>query len=276
MGKLSEKDFIQDNLRKNPFPAWFWLFVVAAVACIAWGLGSFYRFDINSQTSVAPFLQVTNRQMSLFLWQFPSEMRAHIGSGKSSYLPGFQYVDKVSIEPGFADVYVEAPPELLFLYHTWDRLISNDFSTRPIPPVEFQEFLSYCEEWQPANWPKAPEGYVELVKELKNTQEKDLQVLSRAALPMVVRQAFQGWKNYMKEGSAINALNPSFEEMSGFLERYPNYARNFWRNIYPEYLKSYVDEAREGVVGQDELEPFLKVAFYNYSKSYYVVTKPSS
>ena len=138
------------------------------------------------------------------------------------------------------------------------------FRYGPIPPAEFQEFLSYCEEWQPANWPKAPEGYVGLGGGVEEYPREDLQVLSRAALPVVVRQAFQGWKNYMKEGSAINAQNPSFGEMSGFLERYPNYARNFWRNIYPEYLKSYVDGAvKEGVPlwGMDELEPFLKVAF---------------
>lgn len=59
---------------------------------------------------------------------------------KSGYLPGFQYIDKLSIEPNMADLYAVAPPELLFLYHTWNRLLSPEFITRPIQLSEFKEF----------------------------------------------------------------------------------------------------------------------------------------
>ena len=48
------------------------------------------------------------------------------------------YENKVSLVLyGQADEWVVAPPELLFLYHTWRREASGEFSPRPIPREEF-------------------------------------------------------------------------------------------------------------------------------------------
>lgn len=219
---------------------------------------------VNREIAESPFLQVTNRQFSIFLWQFPEHMRVN-ASNKSGYLPGFQYQGKVSLVVDDADKYVIAPPATIFLYHAWRRLISEEYAPRPIGPQEFQEFLSYADEWQPKNWAEAPKGYGELVAKLSEAPQ-DLQTLPESSLPQVVRRAFQGWKNYFKEGEAINAVKPTFEEMQRFLKLYPHYARNNWRNILidqvPEYLNQIDDTKVE--MPPEQLAPFLKVAFYNY------------
>jgi len=224
------------------------------------------------QVKSNPFLQVTNRQFSLFLWQFPEYMRVN-ATQKAGYLPGFQYQSKISLVLGSADDYVSAPPELLFLYHTWHRLISSEFIARPIPLNEFREFLDYEEEWQPQNWPAAPSGYVHLTQTLESSTQADLRALPIAILPQEVRVAFQGWKNYFKEGYLINQTKPTFAEMEGFLKSNPNYARNYWRNIvldsYPNYLKtlSLGSFDPNAIISKDEIAPFLRVAFFNYKQS---------
>lgn len=264
---LQEKDFIQDSLRKNPLPAWIWLVVITCLAAILWGISSWYSKFMVTETNTNPFLQVTNRQFSLFLWQFPEYMKANYSS-KSSYLPGFQSEGRVNVIPSEAEKYVSAPPEILFLYHTWKRLIQNEFSSRSIPVNVFKEFLDYAEEWQPQNWPAAPQSYANLIKNLPKSNA-DLNTLPEAELPLEVRQAFQGWRNYFKEGDAINSIHLTFDETEQFLNNYPHYARNYWRNIveknYPEYLKSTLDSApKDKTLADNEVAPFLRVAFYNF------------
>jgi hypothetical protein len=270
---LQEKDFIQESYSKNPFPFWLWLFFGAIIASLLWGGLSWYQNTAAKHMTTSPFLQVTNRQMSLFLWQFPEYMRINTKLPKSNYLPGFQYQNKISMELAFADDYVVAPPGIIFMYHTWDRLISKEIFPRAITVPEFQEFLNYCEEWKPRNWPNAPKEYVQFISNFPaSTNLEDLQKLSSSVLPLEVRQAFQGWKNYVKEGDLITNLNPSYRDTIAFLREAPHYNRNYWRNpvkeVSPNYLLSIfndkVNETTQGSVPKNEVVPFLKLAIFNY------------
>jgi hypothetical protein len=266
---LQEKDFIQDQLSKNPFPAWLWFFILACLIAIISGTGNWYSNFVNKKISESPFLQVTNRQFSIFLWQFPEHMRMN-ASTKTGYLPGFQYEGKPTLVLKESENFVLAPPEVIFLYHAWHRLLSHEFYFRPIPTDEFKEFLAYAEEWQPQNWAAAPQPYVLLVQELeKKPTAQDLNKLPEAELPLMVRQAFQGWKNYFMESAKINALQISNDDLRRFLKASPHYARNYWRNIvyknYPNYLKGSNEHAlADQNVDRDELAPFLRVAIYNF------------
>jgi len=267
--ELQEKDFTQDSLRKNPFPFWIWLVILTSLIAIFWGSGNWYSNFINQEVAKSPFLQLTNRQFSIFLWQFPEYMRINAKS-KQGYLTGFQYQEnKINMVLSDADKYVVAPPDLLFLYHTWQRLISQEFTPRAIPSDEFKEFLAYAEEWQPRYWPEAPKPYVALVQDLaKNASVQDLNEQSEDILPILVRQSFQGWKNYFKEGDAINSINPTYAEMQQFIKEKPHYARNYWRNIvevqYPMYLKSIKQQKQNDIMPRNEIAPFLRVAYYNF------------
>ena len=89
------------------------------------------------------------------------------------------------------------PPETLFLYHTWDRLLGAICFRRPISAEEFAAFLKDAEEWHPKNWADAPAAYAALV-------ESDFTDDLQDRLPLQVRQAFVGWRNYFKEGEEIN------------------------------------------------------------------------
>jgi hypothetical protein len=261
---LSEKDFIHEEYPRNPYPFWIWLLGVVAFTMLIWGGSVWYSRWLAKKVEEAPFLHVTNRQFSLFLWQNSSLMRKNMPV-KSGYLPGFQYIDKVSLFLPNADQYVVAPPEILFLYHTWHRLISAEFTPRPVPLEEFRQFLDYAEEWKPQNWPGAPKEYIELVGKLPSMQSQDLQPL----LPLDVQKAFQGWKNYFLEGDAINEVKPTYREMQEFLETHPHYARNYWRNIVDSEKLHYLKTLSSGtfepdeIIPEDELSGFLKVAFFN-------------
>jgi hypothetical protein len=270
--KLQEKDFIQDRLRKNQFPFWIWLVILTTFIAIHWGTYNWYSNFIHTEIAKNPFLQVTNRQFSLFLWQFPEYMRIN-SKNKQGYLTGFQYGERITLVLKEADSYVVAPPSLIFLYHVWHRLISEEFSPRPIPVDEFKQFLAYAEEWQPRYWPNAPKPYLNFVADLaKNATTEVLGKQEEEIIPFEVKQAFQGWKNYFKEGDAINAISPTYAEMRQFLNLNPHYARNYWQNIvhddYPLYLISIGDEQKQKEeIPKNELVPFLRVAFFNYSKT---------
>ncbi len=269
--ELSEKDFIQNDGPKNDLPYWLWGILFTMIIALIWGAGSWYNKKISQEFEGNPFLQVTNRQMSIFLWQFPEHMRVNVKTGKAGYLPGFQYIDSLSLEPEMAEDYVIAPPELLFLYHTWHRLLDPEFIPRTLQLPEFKEFLLYAVEWQPKHWPQAPANYIAFANALLKNENIKQEILNNLTLPKEVVQAFQGWKNFFKEGEAINQVSPTYKEMSDFLKVSPNYARNFWRNIveehYPNYLKSVAAGWTSGTIPGDELTPFLKVAFYNYLQS---------
>lgn len=259
--ELEEKDFIQEEYRKHPVPFWFWFILLTVVTILLLSGRSWLASWTDANVISHPFLQVTNREFSLFLWQHPQYMRVH-AKKKVGYLPDFQYLDKVTVEPELADRYVKAPPELIFLYHTWHRIIGEEFASRSILPSEFRIFLGEVEEWQPKYWSKAPSEYVLLVNHIPGSRLEE-------ELPKSVQRALQGWKNYFQEGSQINQIKPTFRAMQRFLEIYPGYARHHWRNVlldtFPDYLKTLSSGVFEpdAAIPEHELAPFLKVAFFN-------------
>lgn len=273
---LSEKDFIQDSKTGRSNPWWLWVSLIAAVAALVWGSGSWYHSFMANERKHDPFLEVTNRDFSLFLWQFPSYMRVN-NAKKTGFLTGF-LTSSENFSPSTAEEFVIAPPDLVFLYQTWNRLLSVDFIERPIDPKDFSRFLAQLPEWQPSNWPASPKEYVELITTESYTLAKNMQVLPQSTLPMVVRQAFIGWKNYFFEGPQINALQPTFAETKAFLDKHPHYGHSYWRNIKEVYGQkvageSYLmglkndDFAPDATVPVEQLSSFLKVAMYNDSQA---------
>lgn len=256
--RLNERDFIQNEPRKWDVPSWVWFFLLLLFC------GLFLQFFMwfwhgKPTASQPPFYRVTNREMSLFLWQNPNFMKKANPDAKR-YLFAFDSQDGVAMEPDVADQFVIAPPELLFRYHTWNRLLKKEFSDTPIPVDEFLKFLTYAKEWLPANWPASPDTYEKLIPELPQRQTTDLSKLPQTVLPLEVRIAFQGWNNYFRQRKEIEQLKPTKQEISTFLLAHPNYARNFWRNIDPNYLKSLgVGEE----LPPNEVPPFLKQALFN-------------
>lgn len=251
---MKEADLPEDKMIKEPkssTPAWIYLAVITVFAALVWGGASWFWEKREQMQESNSFVQVTNRDFSLFLWQFPEYMRANV-SMKVGYLDGFQYGDKIAIEPGMAEKYVSAPPNVLFLYHAWNRLLGSYGSDKPIDRAEFLEFLDYSPEWKAENWAEAPNGY----PDLKN-------------LPLKVRQAFVGWRNFFFDKDKINEVKPTYEQMEKFIKEYPHYARNDWRNILmknkPEYLKALFSGKFDpkAAVPEDQLAPFLKLGYYN-------------
>jgi len=267
--ELLEKDFIHEPKNTHGFPFWIWLFLLTVALSVFWGLGNWYSDKINLLFRESPFLQVTNRDISLFLWQNPEYMRVN-AKEKGNYLPAFKYIDKVTIDVAYSDQYASAPPELLFRYHTWNRLLKEEFTERPISVGNFLDFLSYAEEWQPNYWPDAPKEYIQLVESLSTTKVDDLSKLSINELPLEVRIAFQGWGNYFNEGEAINSIELSQKQLKDFLNSHPHYARNYWQNILKDAIPNYLKSTEAGLqsdemrVSSNELSSFLKVAIYNY------------
>ncbi len=269
MEPLSEKDFIQN---KNPYPIWIWIFLLVVVS------GMFYQFasiywggSAQQEIQQEPFYRVTNREMSLFLWQNPQYMRSN-AVDKGGYLPGFDTIDQIALDTSASDLYAIAPPELFFLYHVWDRLVRDQFSNTPISPREFRQFLSFSKEWQPANWPQAPSGYRKFIADIQQYQTENLADLSTDLLPQDVRIAFQGWKNVIIQIEKIRVIRPTYTQMESFLRAYPHYARNYWQNIEktrtPNYLLSFSKNILRGddLVPRDEMTPFLMQAFFNFSE----------
>jgi hypothetical protein len=265
---LDEKDFIQEIKGKNPLPIWGFTLIVFAIFTLLWAGGVLLFQQRQAKVQENPFLKVTNRELSLFLWQNPEFMRIHNAS-KTGYLPGFHSTDRVNPKLESVNDFAVAPPEVLFQYHTWKRLLGNYIFKRPISMEEFKEFLSSDPEWIPENWPEAPSEYDQFVKEMELLKVKDLQTLSLDILPLEVRQAFLGWKNYYREGDLINKPPPKTGEIQVFLKQYPNFSRPNWRNVYPEYLISIqnVSANEEESLSNEELTSFLRAAFYNFKES---------
>ena len=255
--QLSEKNFIHEVKPSGGWKVWLWLGLIAAVF-IALVFSSKWVLDYTDEKiRKSPFLQVTNREFSLFLWQNPEFMRSN-RKKKSGYLSGFHTHPKVTPVPEQADHWVSAPPDILFLYHAWNRLLSEDSFSRPVSTTEFLEFLDDAKEWQPEHWKEAPEGYVELVSSLTYLDRTDIHV----QLPDPALRAFIGWKNYFKEGRGINNSEYTVSQIETFLKKHPNYAPNYWRSLYPDYLRS-LDRSSVETVPSNEIPSFLKVALYN-------------
>jgi len=268
---LKEKDFIQENPLLRSSPVWIGIFIVSLLIISIMGTYNWYLGRINQQKFKQPFQEVTNREFSVFLWQFPIFLRKN-SSVKTGYLPGFKAKEE-GVELNAADENVIAPPDLIFLYHTWNRLFASEYIPRPISPELFEEFLNQNQEWLPSAWRNAPKSYIEMINLEAYKSMPDLQAFNESELPLIVRQSFQGWKNYFKEGVAINALHPTFDDLKEFLDHYPHYGRSYWRNIdviakQPVGGKNYLSnflraDLKEGLIPQQELSPFLKVALFN-------------
>lgn len=255
-GELDEKDFIQEEYGKDPTPFWIWSFIVLLITALVWGIMLWYNHTMSQGAEQNRFLQVTNREFSLFLWQNPHHMRVH-AKNKGGYLPGFHYLEKVGMDVSALQDYVSAPSEILFLYHAWERLLGDVVFKRPIPTDQFAEFLNHAEEWQPKYWTAAPRGYAELVE---SDYAGDLQ----DRLPVEVKQAFIGWCNFFKEGEQINQKEWTYADLERVLALYPGYRRNLWCHLEPNYLKSYPGQMEE-LIPANEITPFLRVALYNTS-----------
>lgn len=258
--KLKEKDFISESQSGWGIPTWLFSAILLGLFGVLWMITSWISQSIGTQTKDKPFLQVTNREMSLFLWQHPEEMRIHMRN-KTGYLPGFSSTGNANPKPESIGEYVSAPPALLFQYHTWKRLLGDYLFPRPISSAEFKEFLAASPEWNAANWTGASEGYKHLLESLDKENTPHLE----SSLPKEVQQAFIGWKNYYKEGGEINAERPTVGAMRTFLQKYPHYERACWRNIYPSYLKILLDEKADpqALIPIEQMEGFLRSAYFN-------------
>lgn len=177
----------------------------------------------------APFFAVTNREFSLFLWQFPSYMRKSV-KRKTGYLTGFKEAEE-NFEIEMASQNVVAPPELLLLYHVWKRLLSESQLPSEIKKEEFLEFLSVLPEWHPERYKLVAGSYSELLRSPLFFSTDNLVDLPVGMLPLDVQRAFLGWKLYYKMGKEINNISPSKEEIERFLQKRPAYQYSLWKNF---------------------------------------------
>ena len=111
--ELKENDFIHEGIKDDPYPLFYWFVVLLCVGIVSWGISTWVDRVTKSEIASTPFLQVSNRQFSLFLWQNPEFMRIHL-SDKAAYLPAFNYIETLSMKPEMAEDYVAAPPDILF------------------------------------------------------------------------------------------------------------------------------------------------------------------
>lgn len=277
---LSEENFIQEN-KKQPstvasIPLWLWPALLTIAASLIWGSLGWFQGIAQKEIASRPFLEVTNREFSEFLWQFPVYMRPY-AKQKTGYLPGFQQGDRYTMNLSDTEQLVSAPPEVLFLYHTWKRLLSQYYIARPIQASEFTEFLEAVPEWKPEYWKAAPADYVKLIDSKTYIKEDNLDQLPETTLPLVVKKAFQGWKNFYKEGEQINKVVIDSSQLKEFLATYPQYSRSYWRNIQyvlekqvagAHYLESFPGKKeKDESISAEQLAPFLKVALYNWQQA---------
>lgn len=269
--ELPEEQMINEGYKKDPGNFWAWVLIIAAVSALIWGTLSQYSSYMQETMKPRPFLQVTNREMSRFLWQNPEFMRPHV-TVKSGYLPAFSVGEGMRLDPALANDWAVVPPEVLFRYHTWQRLLGTIWFARPIPAERFIAFLQAAPEWSPAFWKDAPNSYIEFLASLDPNSKIDLAALQLTTLPQEVRIAFQGWQNFFYEGKQIEAMQPTIGEVKRFLELYPAYKRNLWQNIVDNSQGRYLGQldtrlADETVIPREELAPFLRVALYNAQES---------
>lgn len=259
--ELDEKDFIHEGIGEDPYPFIFWLIALVILGIFSWGISDWYDRYLEKGFKKAPFLQVTNREFSLFLWQNPEFMRIRV-SDKASYLPAFNYIENLSMKPEMAEDYVIVPPDVLFKYHIWEMLLKDEVPVQKVYTKDFREFLQFAPEWTPEYWKAAPKQYLDTLINLPKNREETLDV------PYPVQQAYTGWKNFFKEGDLINTFQPSYKLLRQLLIRYPHYTRNYWQNLIPRYLYSTIHPYEDDkIIPKDEIPSFLRSALYNYSGS---------
>ncbi len=250
MDKLSEENFIQEKKGGSSGIVWMAMLLLTGAFLLIFTSVDWSVKQTQIQIEKSPFLRVTNRDFSLFLWQHTDFMRPHIKK-RTGYLPGFHLLPKVTPKPEKAEDWVVAPPEILFRYHLWNRLLRGYTYPRDISPKDFRKFLNYAEEWQPQYWAKTPKEY-DLSK----------------PLPKDVQRAFVGWKNYFDEGDLINQAVYTVGQVREFLNKYPHYQRSYWKNLFPDYLLTLENEQNPDVIiPKEEFPSFLRVALYNHTQA---------
>lgn len=275
---LEEQEFIHEGLGKNPRPFWFWLTICVLATAFIWIVSNWAEDEKEAVYGSTPFLQVTNRDFSLFLWQNPEFMKRNLKSNRN-YLSAWG--NDLTVDPEEAEKWVEAPNDALFMYHTWKRLVGDYFYPRNIPQKEFTEFLKADPQWHPKYWKKAPDAYITLVKWIEaGSKFDDLKEVSYNELPKIVRQAFVGWKNFTKESEKINSIRPTFRQIWTFLNYYPNFKRPFWINLVrqerPNYLKSEMGQVSGfETVPDSEMDGLLQMGIYNYLTQFSSLSPPA-
>ncbi len=261
---FSEKHFIKEKqICTKSF--WLNLFLFALMLLLTVSVYNWQQKKLQENIANDSFLKVTNRDLSLFLWQFPSFMRLH-NKSKVAYLEGF-HPNFAGMRPHAPESYATVPPDLLWLYHNWKQLLAPIFIPRKINAIEFEKFLQALPEWLPEAWPNAPVEYKVLVNTQAFQKTSDLQNLSYIDLPLAVRQAFVGWKNFKLEGNAINQYHPSPSQINVFLQKFPQYQRHLWRNIEQidgHQIAEHTYLSNAALLEKSiKLPVFLKVALYN-------------
>jgi len=254
--ELDEKNFIQEHGSKF---VWIFLFLFLFIIALLWGVDVWQKALEKDRLKNSPFYQVTNREFSIFLWQNPQFMRGNANLPEA-YLPHFRSRGGIHVIPELADDYVVAPPEILYRYHVWKRLIGDSLSPRPIFQGAFMKFLHENPEWLPKNWKEAPPGYITLVNSLNQMEIVNLQPLSEKELPFETRMAYQGWFNYTREWEKISLFFPSEAQLEVFLQSHPHYTRSYWRNMIPDYLLN-LEEVKP--LEESDFSSFLKIALFN-------------
>lgn len=266
--EISDADLTKSPKKKDPLVFAIFVAVFAVVVLLFWSGGYWLQTAVPSLMSSSDFYKVTNRQISTFIWQFPS-LRRQYQSGTIGYLPGFDYTTRTGIASGQADVQVQAPKKLLYSYHAWNRLVNLKQPKRIVPMLEFYEFLDFNPEWDPVNWKEAPEAYRQLVRRLQFRSINEAEWVQAAeSIPEETRVTFMGWKNATLEAPFIDEQKITVGQMQDFLEKYPHYARNYWKNLvakdYPLYLLSVWQEKEpQEILSGGEVAGFLKQAFWN-------------
>lgn len=265
--ELDEKDFIQEDFHKDKRPMWFFLILLSLVIV---GYSLVRQSQDRLQQRLLEdrlFFNVTNRELSVFLWQNPELMRGNVQS-RSNYLPAFEYLGDVTVNPNRADEKVIGPRELLYRYHQWARLLGDKVFDRKIPHKYLMEFLEEDAQWKPEYWKGAPKEYAQAYAQ---------GLLEKVDLPLKLRQAFHGWFAYKYEGVAINQIVPTAKELRAFLKEQPEYARHNWYFIYKELGMNYLGSLQEleGVYPLREISPQLRWAYHTATTDV-ISTKPSS
>lgn len=279
--ELKEEDFIQDEFKQSPNPYLLAIFFLAIITILITAIHTWYAEHQSAYRKTSPFYQVTNRDFSLFLLQNPRFLNQNV-SNKEAYLPGLQYLKKLQSNLKDADNLVDAPDQMIFYYQTWNRLIDYPPPPRTIPVGEYKDFLSQYEEWTPVYWRNATRDYEELYRQIQNgTAPQNLATVSKLALPDDAREAFIGWKNAIMEKEELEKFRPTFALLKEFLDKYPNFQRNYWFNILKASDWSYLETISfdkydpTGNVPEDQIAPFLQIALFNYKKAL-DEAKPSS
>lgn len=271
--ELKEEDFIQDEFQQSPNPFLLSIFFLAIGTIVFTAIVSWYNQHQSEYRKTSPFYQVTNRDFALFLRENPRFLNENV-SNKEAYLPGVKFIENIQSNVQEADQLIDAPDPLIFQYHTWNRLIDYPPFPRAIPVNEYKEFLNKYQEWIPLYWKGATKAYANLYKQIQNgTAPANLSTISKTDLPDDVREAFFGWKNFNLEKSQIETFRPTYELLKEFIEKYPNFQRNYWFNILKEsdyaYLQTFSFEKYDpkATVPEPEISPFLQIALFNYLKS---------